>query len=144
MEFWMVTTSLESKPFLISVTFRNKHSEQIKIYYLYAFLYFQINSYIMQYDASLVPAVLQALYLLRASDCYLRRPEQSLLFFYRWVYRFREMDKCDCGLDNATLWSVCYSLVIRCGVCARMFFSILLFSLRNFGHKKISWTNQCA
>ena len=31
----MLTTSLESKPFLISVTFKNKHSEQIKIYYLF-------------------------------------------------------------------------------------------------------------
>lgn len=61
MKFWMLTTSLESKPFLISVTFRNKHSEHIKIYYLYVLLYFQINSYIMQYDASLAPAVLQAL-----------------------------------------------------------------------------------
>ena len=61
MKFWMLTTSLESKPFLISVTFRNEHSEHIKIYYLYVLLYFQINSYIMQYDASLAPAVLQAL-----------------------------------------------------------------------------------
>ena len=35
MKFWMLTTSLESKPFLISVTFKNKHSEQIKTYYLF-------------------------------------------------------------------------------------------------------------